>query len=153
MKTAPVTSAIYHCLAFCISWESVGGCPVKRSYLSLRKTLLCYTTKRNYDMSRGNCCANNYSAAFFLFLPWRQIYKENLWSFSKRGSRGDGHTVNEDVEGRIWNMWAARKQDESRSRNAAVSNTIQPICGSRGIRHTTIKRVRWLWRRCEILLK
>lgn len=55
----------------------------------------------------------------------------------------DGDTVNEDVEGRIWNMSVGQKQDESRSRIAAVSNTIQPICGSRGICHPTIKRVRW----------
>lgn len=58
-------------------------------------------------------------------------------------SKRDIDTVNEDVEGRIGNMWDGQKQDESFSRNAAVSNTIQPICGSRGICHPTIKQVRW----------
>lgn len=70
------------------------------------------------------------------------LHKNNYNSTMKKMKR-DRNTVNEDVECRIWNMWAGQKQDESCSRNAAVSNTIQTICGSRGIRHPTIKRVRW----------
>lgn len=70
---------------------------------------------------------------------WRQAILAREMTRSQK-SETEGHTVNEDVEGRIWNMWAARKQDESCSRNAAVSNTTHPISGSRGICHPIHQR-------------
>lgn len=79
----------------------------------------------------------------YYFLPSRQQNLQKPEIMRNEESRRDSDTVNEDVKGRIWNMWSGQKQDESRSRNAPVSNTIQPICGSRGICHPTIKQVRW----------
>lgn len=80
-----------------------------------------------------------------VYPPWKPtiVERENKWETTRLRQKKRCDTVNEDVECRIWNMCAAQKQDESSSRNAAVSNTMKLICGSRGICHPTINRVKW----------